>query len=139
MNIERLKTGLWFLLIASLFGGLISLIYTHREITPPPKNTVWCAEVIYFNPKSKTIDTLYTPAVLYDDSIVNFKSPSGEIWKAKDFIFQENKEVEYGTMSDLTVSNGEHFKVTPISDTVCLIKSKMDSLKSDNEPDDNDN
>jgi hypothetical protein len=58
---------------------------------------------------------------------------------AKDFINQEDKNVEYGTMSDITVSNGEHFKVTPISDTVCLIKSKMDTLKSNNEPDDDDN
>jgi hypothetical protein len=75
MNIERLKTGLWFLLIASLFGGLMYLIYTHRDITPPPKNVNWCAEVIYFNPKSKAIDTTYSPAVLYQDSLVNFASP----------------------------------------------------------------
>ncbi len=134
---DKLKGGLIFLILILLLGGCFYLIDTHQDKTPPPKNTNWCAEIVYFNPKSKTIDTTYSPAVLYDDSIVNFKSPTGQIWRSKDFINREDNNVDYGTMSDITVSDGEHFKVTPISATGCLVKAVMDSLKDENIPEDN--
>ena len=138
---EKQKAALLLVLIISLVGGCFYgiRVFVENDSGPPVSNKTWCSEIVYFNPKTHLFDTAYCVSVLNEDSIVSFKSPFGKIWQSKQFVVNEENKVDYGNQSDITVTDGERFRITPISDTSCLVKAKMDSLKEDNESDDSDN
>lgn len=95
----------------------------------PPRNETWSAQLIYFNHQKHSIDTTYSSVVMYEDSIVNFKTPTGRIWMAKEFL--ENSEINdtNPTSYDVTVSSGERFKIMPLDSGNIKSKATMDSIK----------
>jgi len=120
------------LIILLCFGGCFYAIYANRDITPIPKNQTTCISLIYFNPNKHLFDTTYTEAITFaDDSIVNFKDVSGNIWKQSDFISnKELKDDDGVSYNDITLKNGERFRIIQVSDGGCKIKSVEDSIKA---------
>jgi hypothetical protein len=144
MTYERLKeisNSLFILLVVfSCLGAFIYFIYKNRDITPPPKNQLWCASVIYFSQNKHSFDTIYSKSTVFgEDSIVNFTDQYNQIWWTKDFVSNEERydddKVEY---HDITLKNGERFKITAVSEGDCQSKAIEDSLKEDLKPSDYD-
>lgn len=138
--IRKLETPFWFLIIISIFSTLGYEIYSHREITPPEKNTLGCASVVYFNNQTKTFDSIYNEAIMFgNDSLVNFTDQNGHVWWEKDFISNEQRTTEDKLdYNDITLKNGERFKVMYISVGNCQTKAIEDSLKEDLKPSEDD-
>ena len=116
------------------------LIYIFRDKDIRPKNELWCASIVYYNNRSKSFDTTYSTTTIFDaDSIVNFTDPNGRTWWSRDFISNEDRKDEDDLdYNDITIKNGERFKVFPISNGKCQTKAIEDSLK-DNLNTSNDN
>lgn len=128
---EKIEYTFWSLVILSFALGIGYLIYTHRDKPPSRKNEIWCASISFFNNKTHAIDTAYTTAVVFDsDSLVNFTDANGNIWWAKDFLTNEDRRDEDDiSYDDITLKNGERYKVLIVSDGKCQVKSAEDSLK----------
>ena len=129
------------LAVILIIGGLCYHFTDYSKDDIPVKhNRIDCDELIYFNPSDKKFDTTYVEVSIKKDSLYSFKAPTGRIWFRKDFANVEINNVDYGDMWDITVNDGERFKLTAISNSGCLIKSKMDSIKNqistDDQPDD---
>jgi|GEM_PF-3866499 len=139
--IKKFEPAFWALVIILILGCLGYEIYTHRDITPPDKNTPSCASIIYFNLNTKTLDTTYTSATVWgEDSLVNFTDQNGHIWWERDFISNEQRwDDDKIAFDDITLRDGEHFKVMYISMGHCQSKAIEDSLKDDLKSNDDDN
>lgn len=117
---------------------LAAIYMTIQDNKPGPsiKNESNGAEMVYFNSKIHKFDTTYSSVITYDDSLVNFTSPGGKIWAPKDFINekdnydQDEDNNNYVSSRDITVSSGERFIITILSDNACATKSQMDSIKN---------
>ena len=89
-----------------------------RKIQSIAKPKTERVKIVYFNPENHLLDTVISTQTTYNDSIVSFISPSGVKWIAKDFINSEYDPEK--DEQDITVNNGEHFKIItmPIQDTL---------------------
>jgi len=118
--------GIAFIIIC-IIVAVLDFINTNKK-QPPLTNENQCAEFIYYDPQHKNIDTAYSNVVMYGDSLVNFTSPMGITYSSRDIIDEkdETEDDEDGissiAMRDITVSNGERFKITFTDDTLCRIK-----------------
>ena len=131
----------WVLIIGGCYLGILSdekpKTKGHKQQIKEHRRENICFEIIYFNAQTHKKDTGYTSEVLYDRVVDYFKTPSGKTWSHKDFINAEKRNVGSYTTFDVTVSDGEHFLITPLPD--CSIKSRMNKKKISNNLDDNDN
>lgn len=116
-------------------------LYIHRDITPPDHIEKWCSNLVYFNTSKHKFDTTYTQTTLFGgDSIVNFTSPKGDVWQQKQFVvLSETENDDKENVYDITVENGERFKLILVDSGACKIKSVMDSIKISNQPDNDNN
>jgi hypothetical protein len=105
--------------------SIFVFLFTRHAPKHKPVVAKECAQLIYLNQDRQIMDTAFTTALVYDsDSLVNFKSPNGQTWRGKTIVEQsqiwndDDKEYYF----DVTVSDGEHFKITTIDSGLCKMK-----------------
>lgn len=94
----------------------------------------WCAEVEYFDTVSHTLKYYYSPVKenYHFDGIIAFNSINGTLIDSTLFLndgrFSINGE---GSISDITLKDGKHYKITMLQFGKCGSITHLDSLKKD--------
>jgi hypothetical protein len=128
-NRERIEYIFWVIIILGGISGGGYLIYSHRDITTPLKNETHCAQFIYFDSTSHKMDTGYYPVTMYDDSIVNITTSKGTVWWANNFVDNQEIIIDETLARDITLKNGDRYKIIPLDSGRCQSKTIMDSIR----------
>lgn len=115
---------------------IIGVIYDYATPAPPIKNEIKCAQVIFFNTNIHKFDTTYNQSVYYDDSLVYFTDQLGNKWYPKSFAHEDDEidtdedGVRYITSRDITLSSGQRFKISILTDGGCGTRAHIDSINN---------
>ncbi len=134
---DKIKAVFVFLILCGLVGGAFYTVANYDKNDKPQVES-YCGSIVYFNKETHKLDTTYGNVETYKDSIVRFFSPY-DIWPKEEIISETEDEVEGRTIYDITISNGEHFKIKVIASGMCQPKIVMDSIRNsqDDEPENN--
>lgn len=107
-------------------GGCI--YYGHSQ--DKPKNVNWCSQIAEFDTIKHKFTTAYCQSTIYDDdSVVNFTTKYGKAWWHKDYADDSKQNNEDGIQyDDITLKNGQHYRVLAVSEDGCKIRQKEDEL-----------
>ncbi len=139
---ERIKTALPVILVFGFIGGCAYYTIKSSNDDNKPKNENWCSQVTQFDTLKHKFTKSYCQSIIFDDdSVVNFIAKDGKIWWHKDYAEDiKNKNDDGIQYDDITLKNGQRFKVLVVSEGGCKIKQKEDELLSDlSKDDDNSN
>jgi hypothetical protein len=92
----------------------------------------WCAEVEYFDTLSHTLKQYYSPVKENSnlDGIISFNSNNGSVIDSSQFLNDGRFSIDGdGSIADITIKNGQHFKVTVLAIGKCNNTKLLDSLK----------
>ncbi len=115
---------------------IIVVIHAYTADKPKPKPIKiphnWCAEIEYYDTVSHTLKQYYSQVKLnYDyEKLISITTINGDWIDSTQFLddgmFDNNGD---GSMANITLKDGRHFKITTLKMEQCGSKKKLDSLK----------